>query len=166
MGPKGNRLHCTKRHFWVLTWSLCQEGKTSERSRRRGGAVGGISQAFPTFFLLPSRLAGTSSLWDAPASKRPEEDRQHGQVAHWTGQSNTNQLIPFLWKTCSRLMFVTVSVLLLSLCLFTHSLSVIFVVCARVHCVTIRLCGCTVYKCLKRDVRILIWTLRCEVKSQ
>lgn len=31
MGPRGHRLHCTKRHFWVLMRSLCQEGKTRER---------------------------------------------------------------------------------------------------------------------------------------
>lgn len=81
---------------------------------------------------------------------------QQEQAAHPTGQSNTNQLIPFLWKTCRHLVFVTVSVLLLSLCPFTHSLSVVFVVCACVHCVELCLCGCAGYKCAKRDVRILM----------
>lgn len=137
MGPRGHRLHCTKRHFWVLKWSLCQEGKTGKDEEKWWYNVFGnwvdnmdVCDISQVSHLLPaaksSQRGSLTALWCFCIYTTREG--RHEQAALQTGQSNTNQFIPFLWKkkTCSHLMFVTVSVLLPFLCLFTHSL---FVMC-------------------------------------
>lgn len=69
----------------------------------------------------------------------------------------------FYEKTCSHLMFVTVSVLLPFLCMFTCSLFVmclwymlVYIVLKKV-CVFVYVCGCIVYKCTRWDMRTMTW---------
>lgn len=93
---------------------------------------------------------------------------QHEQAAHRTGQSNTNQFIPFLWKTCSHLMFVTVSVLLPFLCLFTHSLLVMCLWYVLVYIALKTVCVCVDVQNKKWDMGTVMWvkfgTLHSEIK--
>lgn len=124
MGPRGGRLPCTKRHFRLLMWSVCQEGKSGgkvwEKRKRenwtptsRLQSVGQVSPAF-----LP---AAESSHWAPPSGLllllHPHNQRR--AAAQPTRPKQYKPISPFLWRTCSHPMFVTVSVLLLLQCLFT-----------------------------------------------
>lgn len=154
MGPRGHRLHCTKRHVWVLKWSLCQQGENRERWRRSGGKTWletwsdktDICDISKVSHLLP---AAKSSQWCSLVALwcfciYTTREGQQEQAAHRTGQSNTNQFIPFLWKNmqsfnvcysqCITSFFVSV---------YPFTVRNVFVVCACVHCVkeSVRVCG-------------------------
>lgn len=86
---------------------------------------------------------------------------QHEQAAHRTGQSNTNQFIPFLWNNMQSfsVCYKACITSFLFLCLFTHSLFLMYLWFVLVDIVLkcwsvgawvrVRVCVCVQYKNVK-----------------
>lgn len=151
MGPRGDRLHCTKRHFWVLMRSLCQEGKTRERWGemvvKRGWKLKWQDRhwwhqwGFP-----PSPCCQVLLLLQSSGSLmllHPHEQRR----TTWAGCSQTRPkqyklVYPFSMKNMQSLNVCYSQCVTSSLCLFTHSLLVMCLWYVLVYIALKKVCVC------------------------
>lgn len=103
MGPRGHRLHCTKKHLWVLT--LACPTKEIQGKKYQDWEVEKYQKTKRRF-----PLSVCCQVLPAQRPSRSTGDGQREQAARKTGQSNKNSAIPFS-TTCSHSPFVPVCVL-------------------------------------------------------
>lgn len=150
MGPRGDRLHCTKRHFWVLMRSLCQDGKTRERWGemvvKHGWKLkwqdrhGWHQWGFPPSPCCQVLILLQSSGSDASASARPEKDNMSRLL---TDQAKAIQTSLSLFYENMQSLNVCYSQCVTSfLCLFTHSLLVMCLWYVLVYIALQKVCVC------------------------
>lgn len=70
MGPRGHRLHCTKRHFGVLTMACRKKEKTGKEILTRGLESGEVAkETFPHFL-----SAAKFSQWSSPVAQQETDN--------------------------------------------------------------------------------------------